>query len=217
MQIVPRFELPRLLSRAGLNASTREFPDEVGTRRLTIREIDPPPYISGPSRKTVYPDGSVEGPYPLGDRPLLSRFLGDAMAALGAEQVLATVSEGTFWLNNKSLAAYFAPVPDALRVCRFLRARGLTDKFRGGFLLSPSEFADSLPQLAMQTYAGGADVQFTIVRPSGLYLTAVACHHFDIHFSSPDPAVIARLISLTPPTLLAETLSIPEIPDLFTP
>jgi len=217
VQIVPRFELPRLLNQAGLNASTREFPDEIATHRLTIRETEPLPYVSGPKRKAVYPDGRVEGPYPLADRPLLSQFLGAAMTALGAERVLATVPEGTFWLNNKSLAAYFANVPDAMRVCRFLRARGLTDKFRGGFLLSPIDFAFTLPLLASQTYAGGADVQFTVLPTKGLKLTAVACHHFDIHFAGPDPATIVRLIDLTPSTLTAETLTLPEVSSLFSP
>lgn len=217
MQIVPRFELPRLLNQAGLNVSTREFPDEIATHRLTIRESEPLPYVSGPKRKAVYPDGRIEGPYPLADRPLLSQFLGAAMTALGAERVLATVPEGTFWLNNKSLAAYFANVPDAMRVCRFLRARGLTDKFRGGFLLSTIDFAATLPLLAAQTYAGGADVQFTVLQPNGLKLTGVACHHFDIHFASPDPSTIVRLIDLTPPSLVAETLTLPEVSSLFSP
>ncbi len=215
MQIVPRFELPRLLSQAGLNVFTREFPNESATHRLTIRETDPLPYVSGPARKAVFPDGRVEGPYPLADRPHLSAFLGATMTALGAKRVLATVPEGTFWLNNKSLAAYFARVPDAMRVCRFLRARGLTDKFRGGFLLSPSDFAVSLPLLAAQTYAGGADVQFSIVHPNGLRLTAVACHHFDIHFATPHPVLIERLSALTPPTLTAETLALTEFTSLF--
>jgi hypothetical protein len=139
------------------------------------------------------------------------------MTALGADRVLATVPEGTFWLNNKSLAAYFAKVPDAMRVCKFLRDLGLTDKFRGGFLLSPSDFALSLPLLASQTYAGGADVQFTVVQPLGLRLTAVACHHFDIHFATPDPALIVRLIDLAPDALTAETLTLPEVSSLFSP
>ncbi len=215
MQIVPRFELPRLLSRAGLNVSTREFADETATHRLTIRETEPLPYVSGPARKAVYPDGRIEGPYPLADRPLLSQFLGTTLAALGAERVLVTVPEGTFWLNNKSLATYFGQVSDAMRVCRFLRARGLTDKFRGGFLLSPAHFAVSLPLLAAQTYAGGADVQFTVIQPAGLRLTAVACHHFDIHFAAPDPALIARISALAPASLTAETLDLAEISSLF--
>lgn len=214
MQIVPRFELARRLRRAGLEAATREFPDEVATHRLTVRETEPAPYISGPSRKTVYPDGSFEGPFPLGDRPLLSRFLAEVMDALGAEQVLATIPEGTFWLNNKTLATYFAPVPDAMRVCKFLRARGLTDKFRGGFLLTPTQFALSLPQIAAQPYTGGANVQFTVLQPESLRLTAVACHHFDIHFASPDPALMTRIAALTPPTLTADTLGLPDFSDI---
>jgi hypothetical protein len=215
VQIVPRFELPRLLSRAGLNVMDRNFPDQIATHRLTVRETEPLPYVSGPARKAVYPDGRIEGPYPLADRPLLSHFLGATMTAVGAESVLATVSEGTFWLNNKSLAAYFARVPDAMRVCRFLRARGLTDKFRGGFLLSPAHFADTLPLLAAQTYAGGADVQFTVVQPAGLHLTAVACHHFDIHFASPNAKLLQRVATSAPAHLTAETLSLPELTSLF--
>jgi hypothetical protein len=217
VQIVPRFELPRLLNRAGLNVATREFTDEIATHRLTIREAEPMPYVSGPARKAVYPDGRIEGPYPLADRPLLSQFLGATMTAIGAKRVLATIPEGTFWLNNKSLAAYFGKVPDAMRVCRFLRARGLTDKFRGGFLLSPIDFAVNLPLLAAQTYAGGADVQFTLLQPEDLRLTAVACHHFDIHFSSPDPTIIERITALAPASLTAETLALPELSSLFSP
>jgi hypothetical protein len=215
VQIVPRFELPRLLNRAGLNAATREFTDEIATHRLTIRETVPVPYLSGPARKAVYPDGRVEGPYPLADRPLLSRFLAEAMAAAGATLVLATVPEGTFWLNNKTMAAYFGEVADAVRVSRFLRQRGLTDKFRGGFLLSPLHFAATLPLLAAQPYAGGADVQFTALHPTGLRLTAVACHHFDIHFASPDAALLDRLAALAPPALTAESLALPEVIGLF--
>ena len=215
MQIVPRFQLPRLLSLAGLNVTTREFSDQITTHRLTVREAEPLPYTVGPARKSVFPDGRVEGPYPLADRPLLSHFLGTVMAAIGADQVLATVPEGTFWLNNKSLAAYFAPVPDAMRVCRFLRARGLTDKFQGGFLLSPIDFAVSLPVLAAQTYAGGADVQFTVIRPGSVQLTAVACHHFDIHFAGPDSRLLDRVAALAPEHLVAETLAFPEVTSLF--
>ncbi len=215
MQIVPRFELPRLLGRAGLNVSTREFHDEVATQRLTVRETDPMPYVSGPARKSVFPDGRIEGPYPLADRPLLSTFLGQILIAVGAERVLATVPEGTFWLNNKSLADYFGRVPDAMRICRFLRARGLTDKFRGGFLLTPDQFAVFVPILAAQPYAGGADVQFTALQPTPLHLTAIACHHFDIHFASPDPRLLERVAALAPAALTAETLTLLEIPDLF--
>jgi hypothetical protein len=215
VQIVPRFELPRLLNRAGLDVRTREFSDQIATHRLTVRETDPLPYISGPARKAVYPDGRVEGPYPLADRPCLSHFLGEIMTAIGAEQVLATVPEGTFWLNNKSMAAYFAAVPDAMRVCKFLRARGLTDKFRGGFLLSPAHFAVTLPLLAAQTYAGGADVQFTVVAPALIRLTATACHHFDIHFAGPDSGLLNSLAAMAPAHLTAESLALPDISGPF--
>lgn len=214
MQIVPRFELPRLLNRAGLDVRTREFPDQIATHRLTVRETDPIPYVSGPARKAAFPDGRIEGPYPLADRPLLSHFIAETMTAVGAMKVLATIPEGTFWLNNKSLAAYFSAVPDAMRVCRFLRARGLTDKFRGGFLLSPAQFSVALPVLASQTYAGGADVQFTVLQPAGLRLTALACHHFDIHFAGPDAGLLAYLAARTPAHLTAETLVFPELPGL---
>ena len=60
-----------------------------------------------------------------------------------------------------------------------------------------------------------ADVQFSIVHPDGLRLTAVACHHFDIHFATPDPTLIERLSALTPPTLTAETLALTEFTSLF--
>ncbi len=213
MQIVPRFDLPRLLSRAGLDAASREFPDQIEIHRLTVRETTPLAYVSGPARKAVYPDGRVEGPYPLADRPALSGFIATVMTEIGAERILATVPEGTFWLNNKSMADYFAEVPDAVRVCRFLRSRGLTDRFQGGFLLVPSQFSTTLPLLAAQTYSGGADVLFTVLKPS-IRLTAVACHHFDIHFASPDAALVQRIAALTPPSLTAETLAFPEIPEL---
>lgn len=214
MQVVPRDRLPILLRSAGLDPQSREFPDNNVVHRLTVREHEPMAFTGGAHRKLVYPDGRVEGPFPVADRPALSRFIATAFDSLGADAVLATVSEGTFWLNNKAQAAYLARVPDALRVTRFLRMRGLNDRFRGGFRVERARFFVSLPWLAANTYAGGGDVQFVVLQPASIRLTALACHHFDIHFASPDSALIERLAALAAAeNLLAEMLELPDLPD----
>ncbi len=213
MQIIPRYELALLLRRAGLDAGTRQFVCET-VSRLTVREAAPPVFTVGPHRKVTYPDGRVEGPFPVADRPALSAFLAAALTELEISDALALVPEGAFWLNNKAQAQHLHNVADAQAVAKFLRGRGLTNRFQGGFRIEAPQFPADIPRLAAQTYAGGADVLLVSLdrrRP----LTAVACHHFDIHFSSPDPAVISAIARLAEShSLLPDTLALPELPDV---
>jgi hypothetical protein len=214
MQVVPRHRLPMLLRLAGLNAVTREFEDSIEIFRLTVRERAPLPFTSGPHRKVLYPDGRIEGPFPVADRPALSAFVAIVFDSFAVQEVFATVPEGTFWLNNRAQSAYLWKVPDAQKVRHFLRSRGLTDRFRGGFLVQRAQFGSILPRLAANTYAGGADVLFTALSPSLHRLTATACHHFDIHFATPDASLIPTIADLADRhDLLAETLALPELPD----
>jgi hypothetical protein len=215
MQVIPRRQLPRLLRAAGLEAATREFPDVSAVHRLTVRERESLPFTSGPHRKFIYPDGRVEGPFPVADRPALSAFVAAAFAALEVKDVLAMVAEGTFWLNNKNQAAYLWKVEDAQRVACFLRRRGLTDRFQGGFRVRAPRFDAVLPLLAANTFAGGGDVLFAALPPSACCLTILACHHFDLHITSPDARLRDCLAELAAQRgLVAETLALPDLPDM---
>jgi hypothetical protein len=156
----------------------------------------------------------VEGPFPVADRPVLSQFIAETFLGLGVEETLATIPAGAFWLNNKAQAAYLWKVADAQRVSRFLRRRGLTDRFQGGFRIRREQFASILPVLAAHTYAGGADVLFAALAPPHLRLTALACHHFDIHFASPDSPLLDAITHLAAQHgLIAASLALPDIPD----
>ncbi len=214
MQIIPRHRLPRLLRAAGLEPATRAFPEALTVHRLTVREREPMPFTVGPHRKIVYPDGRVEGPFPVADRPALSRFVAQVFRELAAPQVLATVADGTFWLNNKTQAAYLDRVADARAVTRYLRQRGLTDRFQGGFCVTLARFDDILPRLAANTFAGGGDVEFAALG-SRVRLTALACHHFDLHFAAPDPALLDAIAALAEQNALeADALALLELPEL---
>ncbi len=214
MQVVPRHELPRQLRAAGLEPRSREFPDAASVHRLTVRECEPLPYITGPHRKVLYPDGRIEGPFPVADRPNLSAFVATVFAALPVRSALATVTEGAFWLNNRAQSAYLWKVADAQRVARFLRARGLTDRFQGAFRVRREQFATTLPLLAAHTYAGGSDVQFAALDTPGCRLTVLACHHFDLHFTTPDASLLETIVCLAEQNrLAAESLALPDLPD----
>jgi hypothetical protein len=214
VQVVPRHRLLPLLRAAGLETETRDFPEVSAVHRLTVREAEPMPFTGGPHRKLVYADGRVEGPFPVADRPVLSQFIAETFTELGIKETLATIPEGAFWLNNKAQAAYLWKVDDARRVSRFLRRRGLTDRFRGGFRVRREQFAAVLPVLAAHTYAGGADVLFAALEPPQRRLTALACHHYDIHFASPDRPLLDSIAHLAAQHgLTAETLALPDIPD----
>jgi hypothetical protein len=214
MQIIPRHRLPHLFRAAGLDPVSRDFPDVLEAHRLTVLEQDPLPFVSGPHRKRITSDGRVEGPFPIADRPALSGFIAAAFAAVGASSVLATVPEGALWLNNKAQAAYLWKVPDAQQVALFLRRRGLTDRFQGGFCIRKAHFADSLPRLAANTYAGGSNVLFAALDTPACRLTVLACHHFDLHFASPDPVLLETIAQLAPShRLMAETLVLPDLSE----
>lgn len=209
MQIVPRHELPRLLRACGLSPETREFPAQERLHRLTVKEQTPPPFAGGPHRKVTMPDGSVEGPYPIADRPALSVFVATCLLEIGAKQTLATIEEGALWLNNHSQKEYLSDVADAQRVSLFLRRRGLTNRFRGGFLVRSSDFTKVLPILAAQTFSGGSNVLFAALSPA---FTVLSCHHFDLHFTSPDTSLLSSITDLARQHgLVADTLMLPEI------
>ena len=213
MQVIPRYRLPFLLRAAGLEVVTREFPEAENVHRLTVREAEPMPFTTGPHRKIVYPDGRLEGPFPVADRPALSQFVGTIFQELKVERVLATISEGTFWLNNKALSAYLWKVPDAQRVARFLRQRGLTDRFQGGFVIQRPQFETTLPLLAANTYSGGSDVLFSAL-PSPSFscrVTVLFCHHFDLHIATPDASLLESVTTLAARKGLdADSLALPE-------
>ena len=213
MQIIPRHELKTYLRRTGLNPNSQEFAAETEIYRLTVRELSPPPFTSGPNRRVAYPDGRVEGPFPVVNRPALAAFVAEVFTAFDAGSVLAVVPEGNVWLNNKAQADYLHRVSDAQIVAKFLRSRGLTNRFQGGFCIAPSQFS-VLPVLAAQPFVGGADVLFASLL-SSCRLTALSCHHFDIHFTSPDPESMTRIAALAEQSgLCPETLALPDLPDV---
>lgn len=214
MQIVPRHDLSRRLRQAGLEPDTRDFAENEFSHRLTLRECAPLPFVAGPHRKVVYADGRVEGPFPLGDRPALSGFVATLFAHLNVPAVLATVADGTFWLNNKAQAEYLRRVPDAERVTRFLRRRGLTNRFRGGFAVRADAYRTVLPVLAANTFAGGGDVLFASLAPD-VPLTVLACHHFDLHVSTPNAALLSAVSTLACRHDLAlDSFALPDALDL---
>ena len=213
MQIIPRHELKTYLRRAGLNPVSQEFAADTETYRLTVRELTPPPFTSGPNRKVAYPDGRIEGPFPVVNRPALAAFVAEVFAAFSVERVLAVVPEGNVWLNNKAQSGYLHRVPDAQTLAKFLRSRGLTNRFQGGFCIAPSQFS-VLPVLAAQPFVGGADVLFASLLPL-CRLTALSCHHFDVHFTAPDSDSITRIAALAENSgLCPETLALPDLPDV---
>lgn len=215
MQIIPRRDLARLFRQAGLDPTTRDFPDAAAAHTLTVREVEPMPFTGGPHRKRLHPDGSMEGPFPLADRPALSQFLAAVFLEVGAGSVLATVPEGAFWLNNRAQSEYLHKVADAQQVTRFLRQRGLTDRFQGGFRIAQSRFEALIPRLAANTFVGGADVLFAALSPPSCRLTALSCHHFDLHFASPDEALLQIVADLAAAHhLAADTLPLLELPEL---
>ena len=213
MQIVPRHELPRLLNRAGLEAGSRKLGGSVF--QLTVKERVPPPFIAGPHRKITYPDGRVEGPFPVADRPALSAFLADAFSESGVCEVLIVTEEpGALWLNNKAQAAHLQQAPDAQKVAKFLRGRGLTNRFQGGFRVLAPRFAAVIPLLCAHAYTGGADVLFVSLDPR-FVLTALASRYFDLHFSACDSALIAALSQLAEDRALQPgSLFLPDLPDV---
>lgn len=214
MQVIPRDKLYSLLRASGLDPLTRDFQDACRLHRLTVKECSPLPFIQGPHRKIVYPDGRIEGPIPVADRPRLSRFVARVFHHAGAQVVLATVTEGAFWLNNRSQTNYLHNVPDAQRTSAFLRSRGLTDRFRGGFCVHRDQFFETLPRLAANTFAGGADVLFTAPHTHGSPLTLLACHHFDLHLATPDPVLWSQVLHLTEADGLAsDALTLPDLSE----
>lgn len=216
MRILPRYALPGILRKAGLDPKTRNFPETVTVHQLTVKQREEPPFTGGPHRKVIYPDGRIEGPFPVADRPALSRFLAEAFLEIGVQEVAAAVTDGAFWLNNKTQAAYLHRVADARAVSRFLRTRGLTDRFRGGFGVDRAQFLAILPVLAANTYAGGADVLFVALRPDCHPITALACHHFDLHFAAPSSASIAAVAALAERHgLQAQTIDLVDLPTLW--
>ncbi|MCS6776190.1 MAG: hypothetical protein RMJ43_01435 [Chloroherpetonaceae bacterium] len=209
MQVVPRSRLPRLLRACGLAPETREFPHPERLHRLTVREQAPPAFTGGPHRRVFLPEGAEQEKVPVADRPALSAFVATGFEAVRARYVLATIERGALWLNNRAQREYLADVPDAQRVSRFLRRRGLTDRFQGGFLIPASDFRRTLPMLAAQAFSGGSDVLFAAFPPA---FSVLACRQFDLHFTAPEAACLARIVDLAQQHgLRAEMLQLPDI------
>ena len=74
-----------------------------------------------------------------------------------------------------------------------LRRAGLTDRFKGGFLVERDEYDSHLPIIASQPFCGGADVCFAA---GGGRLLITACHEFDLHVETTESELARRLQSL---------------------
>lgn len=162
-------------------------------QRLILREAEEPTIDSGIHRPLELPEDATILKRPLGDRAPLSCMVAAVMEQTGAEPVCVAVPGGAYWLNNKGYASRLAEVPDAQRVHRRLRAQGLTDRFRGGFLVRPYEFRSWLPLLASQPFCGGPDVFFIAAR---VPLIVMACHEFDLHVDTRHDAVFSEITRL---------------------
>lgn len=192
MRVLPRHALDGWLGRLGIDRATLTWPESETVSRLLIREPADEVVDEGPHRRIALPGEDSALRLRLGDRPRLSGLVAEILA--DAEEVCAVTRPGTYWLNNRGYAAYLARVPDAQRIHDLLRRVGLTNRFRGGFLIRPYEFATRVPLLAAQPFCGGPDV-FFVAR--GLPLIVMACHEFDLHVETRDPALIERARALT--------------------
>lgn len=182
-------DLDRRLARAGVDREAMTWTAAAGQAcvlRLLVREAEADTVEAGPHRPIHLPDERRSLKVRVGDRPALSGLVAALMARAGAMEVCAAGAPGAYWLNNRGYAARLAPVPDAQRLHAFLRGVGLTDRFRGGFLVRPHEFDSHLPRLASQPFCGGPDVLFAA---EGAPLLILACHEFDLHVETRDPAL----------------------------
>lgn len=190
MRVLARRDLERWLGLRGIVRETMAWREEGAVHRLLIREREERPFESGPHRRVALPGEEADLKFPIADRPVLSALVADLMRETGEEEVCAATRPGTYWLNNRGYAAYLARVPDAQRVHRFLRGVGLTDRFRGGFVIRPHEYASHLPMLAAQAFCGGPDVFFAARNAP---LLVMACHEFDVHVETRDADLLARV------------------------
>jgi len=193
VRVLSRRDLERWLTRLGIDRAAMTWREEEATHRLLAREPGEEPIERGPHRRLILPDEEMVLKRRVGDRPALSRLVADLMQEVGADLVCAATPLGSYWLNNRGYAAYLARVPDAQRVHRFLRRVGLTDRFRGGFLIRPYEYESHLPQLAAQAFCGGPDVFFVA---HNVPLLAMACHEFDVHIETRDAGLLDRARAL---------------------
>lgn len=216
MRVIPRHELPFWLHEAGLEAPDHTFSDPCAVHRLTIREAAPPVFSGGPHRSLSAWDADTPTRSPIADRPALSDFIAALFIVLPVTETLATVAEGSFWLNNRAQSRYLRDVPDAQAVARFLRQRGLTDRFRGGFRVARPQFSAVLPRLAANTYAGGAAVRFATLHAPNCRFTALACPHYDIHLTTLQPCWLDLAADLARQRgLEVERLELPDLAELW--
>lgn len=194
MRVLPRRELAPWLRHLGIDRETMTWEeDEASTHRLLMREADEEAVSHGPHRRLALPDEGRVLKMRVGDRPALGRLVVELMQRTGTDLVCALLPPGSYWLNNRGYAAYLARIPDAQRVHRFLRRVGLTDRFRGGFLIRPHEYASHLPLLTAQAFCGGPDVYFVA---RDVPLIVMACREFDIHLETREAHLLQQARAL---------------------
>ena len=195
MEIVPAHNLPSLLRLHSVDPEAQSLAVGERAERMTIQESQPPVWVKGPHRKAVHTGALTQGPFPVEDRPALSNFVARVFTELEVGAVLATVPPGAFWLNNKGLSLYLRNVAGARTVSTFLRSRGLTDRFQGGFLVRSSDFTRVVPVLAAGAFCGASNVLFTSLSLE-ITLTVLACQHFDLHVAGYQTALLDRIADL---------------------
>lgn len=178
MRVLSREALGRWLSANGIDADRLTWRGDPAPFRLLVRDPADPDAAPGPHRRLSVPGEETIIKIPLADRPRLSRLVSRIMYEAGVGEVCAFGLPESYWLNNRGYAAYLEKVEDARRIHRFLSRAGLTNRFRGGFLVRPHEFESHLPMLAAQPFCGGPDVVFASAAPP---ILVTACHEFDLH------------------------------------
>jgi hypothetical protein len=193
VRVVSERVLVRALAALGISRESRTWRCQEGLSRLLVRDTDPELVENGPHRRIALPAEETVVKLRVGDRPRLGEYISRLLALADVTAVYAATRPGAYWLNNRGYADYLRRVPDAQRVNHFLRRVGLTDRFRGGFLIQQREFATVVPMLASQAFCGAPDVLFAAVdRP----LTALACREFDVHVEARDETLIAAAQAL---------------------
>ena len=190
MRAVSRAELTRAFRSAGWRRDILESIPPLAVHRLLVREPESPSFAGGAHRSVRIPGETEPQKIAIADRPRLGSLIPRALREAGARAAVAAVPEGAYWIHNKGLSAYLRKVPDAAGVIGLLRRMGLTDRFRGGFLIRSHELDTVVPVLASQPFCGGPDVLFASI-PAALLVTA--CHEFDVHFETTDLELATRL------------------------
>ena len=193
MRVLSRHALATWLAQRGVDQDRLTWRDSPAPFRMLVRESQSEEIDVGPHRRVSLPDEGTFLKVRLGDRPALGAFVDRAFSDCSAQVVCACGEPESYWLNNRGYAAYLSRVEDARRIHRCLGSVGLSNKFRGGFLVRPFEYGTHLPMLAAQPFCGGPDVLFTSEEPPLLIL---ACHEFDLHVEARDPALANRIEAL---------------------